>query len=145
MSVESELELRIAALDATQFERLVFDLVLDENPGAVRLRPPDEGADTLVLAVEGQPARVWQAKHYTGTIRWGECEKSLRDAIARYQPQSVTFVFCKDPTAGQLNTFESRLRVVGAVAGVRVDYWGLSTLRDRLQRNPHAKGSLLRL
>jgi hypothetical protein len=139
MSVESELELRIAALDWTQFERLVFDLVLDENPDAVRPRPPDEGADTLVLANEGEPARVWQAKRFTGSIRWEQCEESLRTAIASYKPQSVTFVFPKDLTAAQLRSFETRLRTIGAAAGVSVDHWGVSVLRNRLQRNAHVR------
>lgn len=138
MSVESELELRIAALDSIQFERLVFDLVLEENPDAVRLRPPDEGADTLVLANEGEPARVWQAKRFTGRIRWDQCEESLRSAIAGYEPLSVTFVFPKDLTAAQLRSFDS-LRAVGEAAGVSVDHWGVSVLRNRLQRNAHIR------
>jgi hypothetical protein len=55
VSAESELELRVAALDPRQFERLVFDLVRDEFPEAKALRAPDMGADTLALSSEGQP------------------------------------------------------------------------------------------
>jgi hypothetical protein len=51
--------------------------------GANRLSPPDEGADMLVLALEGQPTRVWQAKRFTGRPHWAQCETSLADAMAR--------------------------------------------------------------
>jgi hypothetical protein len=124
MSVESELEVKIAAMDAAQFERLVADVVRDENAGANRVSPPDGGADMLVLASEGQPARVWQAKHFSGRPNWAKCEQSLRTAIATYRPQSVTFVFSRDLTGPQVKTFEARLRQPGARANVTVDYWG---------------------
>jgi hypothetical protein len=81
VSAESELELRVAALDAKQFERLVFDLVHDEFPEAKALRAPDMGADTLALASEGQPPRVWQANHFNAEPKWTDFARSLQDAI----------------------------------------------------------------
>lgn len=139
MSTESELELKIQALDHEQFERLVFDLVEAENPDANRLRPPDAGADTLVLGSGSQATSVWQAKHYTRTIAWTECERSLLDALDRYAPRTLTFVFAKDLTEGQLKSFEMRLRAVGALRGAEVSYWGLSNVRTRLQRHPRIR------
>jgi hypothetical protein len=135
VSAESELELRIAAFDPAQFERLVYDIVLEENPDAVKLAAPELGADMLVLASDGQPPRVWQAKRFTGRPNWRQCEKSLRDAIAGYGPQRVTFVFARDLTGPQLKTFEARLVAIGAAAGVKVDHWGLSAVRSHLQRS----------
>ncbi len=51
----------------------------------------------------------------------------------------MTFVFPKDLTAAQLRRFETRLRAVGAAAGMSVDHWGVSVLRNRLQRNAHVR------
>ena len=139
MSAEAELELQIKALDPQQFERLVFDLALAENPGAIRLSPPDEGADTLVLGSEGRRARVWQAKRYTRSIVFKQCEHSLQDAIAGHDPESVTFVFAKDLTAGELRAFKAKLRAPAAEAGVAVEDWGVSAVRARLQSNPRIR------
>lgn len=139
MSAESELELKIAGLDPKQFERLVFDLVHDEFSEANALSAPDMGADTLALASNHQPARVWQAKHFNSRPNWAKFAKSMQDAIAAFAPQTVTFVFSRDLTGSQTKTFNTRLRAPAADAGVAVDYWSLSALRDRLQRNPHVR------
>jgi hypothetical protein len=139
MSTEPELEMKIAALDPTQFERLVFDVVFDENPTATRPRPPDEGADMLVLGSEGRAPRVWEAKRYTRTIKWDECEASLGDAIAGYAPESVTFVFAKDLTAREIKTLDRKLRALGADSRVGAGFWSLSALRARVQNNPHVR------
>jgi hypothetical protein len=139
VSAESELELRVAALDPRQFERPVFDLVRDEFPEAKALRAPDMGADTLALSSEGQPTRVWQAKHFNGRPKWTDFARSLQDASAAYAPRSVVFVFSRDLTGPQVKAFERHLRDAGGAAGVEVDYWSLSTLRERLQRNPRVR------
>jgi TIR domain/Histidine-specific methyltransferase, SAM-dependent len=133
MSTESELELRIAALDPHQFERLVYDLVLVEHPNAIRPRVPDGGADVLVPAWRDERALVWQAKHHTSRIAWGKCEASLAVALDRYDPENVTFVFPTDLTQKDLEVFASRL----GDRPVRVELWTLSTLRARLQASPH--------
>lgn len=127
------MELRIAALDPHQFERLVYDLVLVEHPNAIRPRSPDGGADILVPAWRDERALVWQAKHHTSRIAWDKCEASLATALDRYDPENVTFVFSTDLTQKDLKDFETRL----GDRPVRVELWTLSTLRARLQASPH--------
>jgi hypothetical protein len=132
MSTESELELRIAALDPQQFERLVYDLVRVEHPNAIHPRPPDSGADVFVAGTPDRRALVWQAKRYTRQISWSKCKISLVAAMAGYDPEIVTFVFPRDLSASELKTFHSRLVADRA----RVDLWTLSSLRARLQAVP---------
>ena len=133
MSAESELELRIAALDPQQFERLVYDLVYVDHSNVIHPKSPDAGADVLVPASRERRALVWQAKRYTGRIAWDKCVASLSIALDRYDPEEVTFVFPRDLSERELKTFEMRL----AGRPVRVELWSLSTLRTRLQENPH--------
>jgi hypothetical protein len=59
--------------------------------------------------------------------------------IKAYAPQTVVFVFSRDLTGPQVKAFEKHLRDPGTAAGIEVDYWSLSTLRDRLQRNPRVR------
>jgi hypothetical protein len=54
----------------------------------------------------------------------------LKDAIATYSPEHVTFAFPVNPTVGQIATFEKK--VVGLDPAVQVDYWGASQLTSRL-------------
>ncbi|MFZ1996643.1 MAG: hypothetical protein WAU75_21195, partial [Solirubrobacteraceae bacterium] len=139
MSAQSDLDFRIQTLDPKAFEALVFDVVFAEYPGANALAAPDGGADVLVPVADGQRAGVWQAKRHVSRINVAECEKSLKAAIATYEPESVVFVFAKDLTANEVKAFEKRLRELGAEAGVDVSYWGLSALRARVQDNPRLR------
>lgn len=136
MSVQSDLERRIQTLDPKAFERLVFDLVLAEHANANALAAPDGGADVLVPAGGGRRARIWQAKRHVPRIKFAECEKSLKTAMAIHDPEAVVFVFAKDLTASEARAFEARLRKPGADADVAVSYCGLSALRARVQDNP---------
>jgi hypothetical protein len=133
MSIESELELRIAALDPQQFERLTYDLVRVDHPSAVRPGMHDGGADVVVPAPPNGRPCVWQAKHYVNAISWSLCVSSLAAAIARYDPEMVTFVFPKDLSARELASFEGKLQADRA----RIMLWSLSTLRARLQASPN--------
>lgn len=124
-ALESERTLResLKLLDANRFEELVYSTVCLQWPEAIRPAPPDGGADSFLRAEHGGP-RVWQAKHFSGSISWPQCAKSLSTAVERWKPDRVTFVFGKDLTAPQEKLFREKLKA----DGVSVDWWGTSEL-----------------
>jgi hypothetical protein len=136
MSAGKELELRIAGLEWQEFERLIFDLVVADEPRAVKPKPPDSGADVLVPATADGRAVVYQVKHYPNRINWDQCEGSMKAALS-FKPERVVFVFPKDLQATEHKTFERRL--VKPNPGVEVRSWTLSTIRDRLQRDTEVR------
>lgn len=135
-ALESERALRetLKLLDADRFEELVYSIVCLKWPDAVRLRPPDGGADSLLEREFGGP-RVWQAKHFSGNISWPQCVKSLKKAVERWQPERVTFVFGKELTEGQQKLFREKL----AADSVVLDWWGTSELLRRMLESEEGK------
>lgn len=101
-----------------------------------KLRPPDGGADTLVLQAEGQVDEVIQVKHFPdGRPNWVQCEHSLDDAVTNWAPPRVTFVFSSDFTADWQKQFAERLE--GRHQEVTVGALTLADIERRLDQHPH--------
>jgi hypothetical protein len=123
--------LDFTVLNDDDFELLCYLVVLLEFPEAIRLRAPDCGADSaLPEGATRTYARCWQAKRFTGHIRWGQCEGSLDTAVPAYGMPHYTFCFARDLTGGQERLFKQRL--VGRHEGVTVDYWGAARITGAL-------------
>jgi hypothetical protein len=135
------LRARIAAMPDDQFEQLVFELVRRDEPTARRLSPPDDGADTLRPATDGVRAKVWQAKHYPAKINWSKCRQSLTDAIERWSPSEIVFVFPRDLSERQEAGFTEHLVQHPNVAAsdATVSYWSQSELIARLNEHEDLK------
>jgi hypothetical protein len=124
----------LADLGDQRFEQLVASIVFAEEPHAERPATPDGGADVLVPSSGESPARVWQVKHYPDRIAWKKCESSLDDAIAAYDPSDVVFVFPRNLSKPQRETFETRLARRAPDVGVRL--WGLTHIQEKLAAHP---------
>ncbi len=124
-------EYPLERLSADQFEVLTFLLARDGFPAVVRVRAKDHGLDSRLPDRSGATLRGWQAKRYTGNIAWGECEKSLRRALAFWRPLRVTFTFPKVLTASQQKTFRTRL--IEGFPEMRIDWWDASELTARMR------------
>jgi hypothetical protein len=118
-------------LSDDDFEELCVLVVLLEHPEAIRLRAPDNGADSaLPEGSDRRYTRCWQAKRFAGPPQWHKCRDSLDAAIGAYHPQRYTFCFAKDLTGNQEQRFKHH--VVGRHLGVTVDWWGASKLTAAL-------------
>lgn len=115
-----------------RFEQLIYEVAHRVDPAVERVERPDGGADTILPRGEGLAQRVWQAKHYTKQINWRECEKSLADALDRWRPDQITFVFPKDLSEKPRATFDKRLSAPDRTSGAVVDHWNLSYLVGHL-------------
>lgn len=124
----------LQVLGDERFEQLVASIVLATHPDAERPVAPDGGADVLLPATPSRRARVWQVKHYPGSIAWKKCETSLDDAVAAYDPEAVVFVFPRNLSQPLRATFNSRL--VKREPNVDVSHWGLQRIQDELARYP---------
>jgi hypothetical protein len=128
------LEVELKTLSAQGFENLVHRLARREHAGAerVQLRPPDVGADTLVLYEHGRPL-VFQAKHSQLRRLWiSDCRESLQRARRR-RPAAVTFVFPFSFTENQRARFRRELVVPNR--RIRIEAWTLEDLRELLDRH----------
>jgi hypothetical protein len=122
-------EFDLARLSPEQFEFLCQLLVRIEFPQAIATEDPDGGADALLAASDGTWERGWQAKRFTGSIRWPQCRRSVDDALASYQIRHMTFCFARDLTVGQLRTWQ---RLVTEYPSVRLDFWAKAHLTSLL-------------
>lgn len=119
--------LNFEGLHDEDFEELVYLVILLNDPEAVRVRAPDFGADAALPNDAGGYARCWQAKRFTGSIAWGQCEESLDRAVEHYPGIThYTFCFARDLTGKQEKLFEAHLRA--RHKGVKVEWWGASRL-----------------
>lgn len=122
-------------LTADDFERLCYFIIQLEFPEAVRLEAPDGGADIVLPEGPGRGyRRCWQAKRFTGHIRWGQCCDSLDDAVPAYGMLHYTFCFARDLTGSQEKTFKQKF--AGRHEALGVDYWGQSRLESTLFGSP---------
>lgn len=127
-------------LGPAMFEQLVGSLVRIQHSHATAPAAPDGGADVLVPADGARKALVWQVKHFEGSEPpWKKCEESLEQAVARYGPGEVTFVFSRDLTQKMLKTFERRLQKHENFAGIKVRQWGIFELREMLAAHPEVR------
>jgi len=114
------------------FESMVGRLVRLEFDKAFKPSNAKDGGADMVLPrpVEGYE-RCWQAKHFSGKIRWEQCEQSLKDAIDNWPRISeYTFVFPRELTVTEQKTFDRKFR--GKNANVEVSLWNGEELQARL-------------
>lgn len=121
----------LGSLSDEDFEEICYLIVQLEHRNAFSTANPDKGADVLLRGAEGTYLRAWQAKRYTGQIRWGKCRDSLARARAEWDPDHYTFCFARDLTAGQLKKFDTEFRAEGG-CHPRVDFWNHTELVRRL-------------
>ncbi len=128
---------RIKTMPPERFEQLVYELAHREDERVERLEHPDGGADTILPRRQGKAERVWQAKRYPRDINWRECEKSLADALKRWQPAHVTFAFPRDLSETLRASFDKRLvsHPDAVAAKASVDHWNLSRIMALLGRH----------
>jgi hypothetical protein len=123
------------AMTDADFDRMCFRLIHLEFPDAIKpAEVGDGGADALLPKPGGGYARAWQAKHYPAGIKWGECKKSLADALKNYHPDRYTFCFPRPLTKRELGTFDKHFR--NAESPIPVDHWNSEELAIRLGRSP---------
>jgi hypothetical protein len=126
-------DMMVQAMDPRAFENLLFALVLDDEPTAKQLRPPDGGRDTIVPPNQDHGELVWQAKRYTKRIYWNTCEKSLEKALAKRSPEQFTFVFAVNMSEAD----EDKLQELREKYHGRVTLptpWTLGTVREMLTK-----------
>jgi len=132
----SRIEMELFQLGDDEFEQLVFALVAAEYPDVdwrrINLvRAPDGGVDVMFIG-EFQGRRLgWQAKHAREPT-WVDWERSLGAAVDEHQIDELTFVYPFNPTKGQMQTFDKRLRQRHEVA---VESWTLAHLDDLLRKH----------
>ncbi|MFZ1153447.1 MAG: hypothetical protein WAN93_00940, partial [Solirubrobacteraceae bacterium] len=131
------IDIALTLMDSQEFEDVVFALVRAEEPTAIQLKPPDAGRDTIVPADDRHGEWVWQAKHHTSGISWSKCEKSLKTALEKREPEEVTFVFPINMSEGS----EPGLKKLREkYPGVRIlDPWTAGTLREKLAEHPNIR------
>lgn len=121
------------------FEAMVARLVRLEYSDAFKpANTSDGGADMVLQGPKERSGheRCWQAKHYPQRIGWTKCKESLAAAQKHWQPRYYTFVFPRDLTVTEQNTFERHF----GDSAITVDYWngdrlqGLLTESDEGQR-----------
>jgi hypothetical protein len=118
-------------LTPDQFEALVFLLARDEFPEVVRVRAKDRGLDARRPDGAGGTLRGWQAKRFTGGIKWPQCQESVERAVAFWRPPRITFAFPKLLSAKEQEDFRSNL--IEQFPGVRLDWWDRDELQARMR------------
>jgi hypothetical protein len=130
-------KLAIAEMSPEEFENLVHAIVFaDELDGELvkKLRPPDGGADTIIMNADGSIRLVVQAKRYNHRVNWDKCLESYRRAVSRWQPEALRFVFSQDFTERQFSNFYKHLS--NLKDGTKVLIWTLSDLVQLLNMHP---------
>ena len=94
-----------------EFELLVFQLVEAKHPDAVRLVPPDGGADTVVPQsgdlTGGLPGEALPGRHGGRPLA---AVRAVPDRAAeKHHPRRITFVFARDFTEPPWSAFKTRL------------------------------------
>ena len=125
------IEYPLGGLSWEQFQSLVFLLARAEDSAVVPVRAKDHGLDARLPNSAGLTLRGWQAKRYTASINWGECQESARRAVAFWRPPRITFAFPRDLSAGQQKTFRTKLSE--RFRSVHFDWWGESELQRRMR------------
>ena len=136
----------LQALDHEEFELLAHEVLVADRGGEEttlrKLRPPDGGADSLVLSRGGSIEGVFQAKHSPDRgPDWAKWERSLDDAVAHWHPSWVTFVVSRDLTRDQQREFNRRL--TRRHAPVDIDAITLTDLERLLDEHQQVAARLL--
>jgi hypothetical protein len=130
--------LDLTALSPDDFELLCAWVVAISHPDAMHVANPDGGADTALRRDEGGWQRCWQAKRFTGSIKWPQCKESLDDAVKTYDGIThYTFCFARNLTVNQEKLFEKHL--IGRCPGVKVDHWNQSRIELALFSTPQGE------
>lgn len=125
----------IGDLTPDDFEAMTYLLVRGEFEDAVHIRPKDQGLDVRLPDARGNTIRGWQAKRFsTDGINWDQCVDSATRATTFWQPPRITFVFPKDLSATEQETFKRRL--CDPHRPVRLDWWGNTEVQRRLRDTP---------
>ncbi len=124
-------EYPLGGLTPDQFEALVFLLARDEFPEVVRIRAKDRGLDARRPDPSGATLRGWQAKRFTGDIKWDQCEESVRRALAFWRPPRLTFAFPKVLSAKEQDDFRTRL--IEKFPHLNLDWWDDEELQARMR------------
>jgi hypothetical protein len=122
----------LLGMSAARFEDLVARLVRLEFERAFKTAATRDGGADMVLPREGDHGyeRCWQSKHFPKAINWGECTASLAAARKHWDPEHYTFVFPRELTVGEQQTFDRHFR--GPEDDITVDYWNGEELQFRL-------------
>jgi hypothetical protein len=124
-------EYPLGGLTPDQFEALVFLIARDEFPEVVRIRAKDRGLDARRPDPSGATLRGWQAKRFTGDIKWDQCEESVRRALAFWRPPRLTFAFPKILSAKEQDDFRTRL--IEKFPHQHLDWWDDEELQARMR------------
>lgn len=129
----------IKALGHDEFELLVHEVLVaargNEETTLRKLRPPDGGADSLVLSRGAQVEGIFQAKHSPDRAPdWAKWERSLDDAVAFWNPSWVTFVASINFTRDQQRDFARRLGE--RHPNVEIDALTLTDVERLLDKHP---------
>lgn len=129
----------IKALGHDEFELLVHEVLVaargNEETTLRKLRPPDGGADSLVLSRGAQVEGIFQAKHSPDRAPdWAKWERSLDDAVAFWSPSWVTFVASINFTRDQQRDFARRLGE--RHPNVEIDALTLTDVERLLDKHP---------
>lgn len=131
------LEYPLKDLTWEQFQNLVFLLARADDARTVPVRAKDHGLDARLPDQGGLTLRGWQAKRYTTGIKWGECQKSVRRAMAFWRPPRITFAYPVDLSGGQQQTFKKKL--IDEFPYVHVDWWGEGEIQRRIRDTDEGK------
>lgn len=123
----------LTRLSWPHFEALTFLLARAEFPDVVHIRQNDFGLDARLPVANGATARGWQAKRFTEKIHWGQCQDSLRRALAFWRPLHVTFAFPKVLSGKEQQEFQTFL--IDEFPRVRVDWWDASEIQVRMRES----------
>jgi hypothetical protein len=130
----------LTAMEPSWFEQLCWRLLLIDHPTVRFIENPDGGVDAILPSEDGTSwVRAWQAKRYTGHVKWGECEFSYDSAIANYNVLHLTFCFARDLTGAQERTFVKRLGQ--RRKGVLCDWVGRGTLHQGLTASEQGRAA----
>jgi hypothetical protein len=115
-----------------EFQDLCVLLAHAEDGGVVAVHTKDGGLDARLPSEDGEGTkRGWQAKRYSGSINWDECQKSASRAISVWQTPHMTFCFARDLSAKEQKTFAEKL--VKEYPSVKFDFWSATELKRRMQ------------
>lgn len=130
----------LTEMEPSWFEQLCWRLLLIEFPGVRFIENPDGGVDAVLTSPDGTEwVRAWQAKRFTGHVKWGECENSYDAALANYGVPHLTFCFARDLTGPQAQTFMKRLG--RRAPGVLCDWIGRGQLHRLLTETDQGRAT----
>jgi hypothetical protein len=124
-------EYPLGDLTPERFEDLVFLLARGENSDVRHVRAKDHGLDARLPDRGGRTLRGWQAKRFTGAIKWDQCQESVSRALPWWRPLRITFGFPKRLSGDEQMKFRKNL--IEKFPQVRIDWWDHDELQRRMR------------